>query len=300
MMRGRCHQLVLDLQDTICERLEALDGEGRFQETLWDREAGGGGRTRILESGGLFEKAGVNVSAVHGTVPEALAGSMRGQGDSFYATGVSLVLHPRNPHVPTTHANFRYIERGDAAWFGGGADLTPYVLYEEDGTHFHDVLARTCDTHSPEFYPRFKRWCDEYFHLPHRGEGRGIGGVFFDDVRPNEDHDMEALFSWWSDMARSFLPAYVPIVERRADLEYDDALRQWQLQRRGRYVEFNLLYDRGTIFGLKTGGRIESILMSLPPLVRWDHAIVPEPGSPESRLLDALQTPRAWRTPTGS
>lgn len=298
MMRERCHQTVLALQDAICERLEALDGEARFQETLWDREAGGGGRTRILESGALFEKAGVNVSAVHGTVPEALAGSMRGEGDSFYATGVSLVLHPRNPHAPTTHANFRYIERGDTGWFGGGADLTPYVLYEEDATHFHDVLATTCDRHSAEFYPRFKRWCDEYFHLPHRAEGRGVGGVFFDDVRPSQDLDMEALFSWWSEMGRSFLPAYVPILERRSDLPYDEALRQWQLQRRGRYVEFNLLYDRGTIFGLKTGGRIESILMSLPPLVRWDHAIVPAAGSPEARLLKALQTPREWRTPS--
>ncbi|MGB0589880.1 MAG: oxygen-dependent coproporphyrinogen oxidase [Myxococcota bacterium] len=297
-MRERCHQTVLALQDAICERLEALDGEARFQETLWDREAGGGGRTRILESGALFEKAGVNVSAVHGTVPEALAGSMRGEGDSFYATGVSLVLHPRNPHAPTTHANFRYIERGDTGWFGGGADLTPYVLYEEDATHFHDVLATTCDRHSAEFYPRFKRWCDEYFHLPHRAEGRGVGGVFFDDVRPSQDLDMEALFSWWSEMGRSFLPAYVPILERRSDLPYDEALRQWQLQRRGRYVEFNLLYDRGTIFGLKTGGRIESILMSLPPLVRWDHAIVPAAGSPEARLLKALQTPREWRTPS--
>jgi len=300
MMRDRCHQLVLTVQDTICERLEALDGAARFQETIWEREAGGGGRTRILESGGLFEKAGVNVSAVHGTVPEALAGSMRGSGDSFYATGVSLVLHPRNPHVPTTHANFRYIERGDTAWFGGGADLTPYVLYEEDARHFHDVLATTCDAHSPDFYPRFKRWCDEYFHLPHRGEGRGVGGVFFDDVRPSETHDMESLFSWWSDMAHSFLPAYVPLVERRSNLDYDDALRRWQLQRRGRYVEFNLLYDRGTIFGLKTGGRIESILMSLPALVRWDHAVVPEPGSSEARLLEALREPREWRTPKGA
>ncbi|MDP6945221.1 MAG: oxygen-dependent coproporphyrinogen oxidase, partial [Myxococcota bacterium] len=276
---------------------EALDGSARFVETIWQREEGGGGRTRILEGGAVFEKAGVNVSAVYGKVPEALAGSMSGEGDQFYATGVSLVLHPCNPHVPTTHANFRYIERGDTAWFGGGADLTPYVLYDEDATHFHDVLAGTCDRYDPAFYPRFKAWCDTYFYLPHRGEGRGVGGLFFDDVRPTASMDMEALFGWWSDLGRAFLPAYVPIVERRMDTTYDEALRRWQLQRRGRYVEFNLLYDRGTVFGLKTGGRVESILMSLPGLVRWDHAVVPEPGSEGARLLDALRTPREWRTP---
>ena len=296
-MRGRSHQMVLVLQDAICARLEELDGRAGFKETLWEREGGGGGRTRILESGGMFEKAGVSVSAVHGKVPEALAASMQGEGEDFFATGVSLVLHPHNPHVPTTHANFRYIERGDSAWFGGGADLTPYVLYEEDATHFHDVLARASDRHSPAFYPRFKAWCDEYFFLPHRGEGRGIGGVFFDHVKPSETHDIEALFSWWADMGRAFLPAYVPIVERRAQTEFDDALKRWQLQRRGRYVEFNLIHDRGTLFGLKTGGRIESILMSLPPLVRWDHNVVPEPGSPQARLLEVLKQPREWRSP---
>ena len=295
-MHARCHQLVLVMQDAICERLEALDGGATFQETLWERDAGGGGRTRILESGQVFEKAGVNVSAVHGEVPQALAGAMRGEGDTFFATGISLVLHPKNPHVPTTHANFRYIERGDTGWFGGGADLTPYVLYPEDATHFHDVLANTCDRYDPEFYPRFKRWCDEYFHLKHRGEARGVGGVFFDDVRPSDTHDLEGLFSWWADMARSFLPAYLPIVERRSELAYDEALKRWQLQRRGRYVEFNLLHDRGTLFGLKSGGRIESIFMSLPPLVRWDHAVVPEPGSPEAALLEVLTSPREWRT----
>jgi len=295
-MRGRCHQLVVVLQEAICEQLEALDGSARFEETVWQRDGGGGGRSRILEDGAVFEKAGVNVSAVHGRVPEALAASMQGQGDDFYATGVSLVLHPRNPHAPTTHANFRYIERGDAAWFGGGADLTPYVLYDEDATHFHDVFARTCDRHEPTLYPRFKTWCDDYFHLPHRGEGRGIGGIFFDHVQPSESMDMEALFAWWADLGRAFLPAYVPIAERRVELPYDDDLRRWQLQRRGRYVEFNLLYDRGTLFGLKTGGRVESILMSLPALVRWDHDAEPEPGSDRARLLDVLRHPRDWRT----
>lgn len=296
MMQTRCHKLVLTLQDLICERLEGLDGKARFQETLWEREGGGGGRTRILESGAIFEKAGVNVSAVHGEVPEALAGVMRGNGSTFFATGISLVLHPHNPHVPTTHANFRYIERGDTGWFGGGADLTPYVLYKDDATHFHDVLADACDRHHPDFYPRFKRWCDEYFHLPHRGEARGVGGVFFDDVRPDEALGLEELFSWWEEMGRAFLPAYAPIVERRCGLSYDDALRRWQLQRRGRYVEFNLLHDRGTLFGLKSGGRIESIFMSLPPMVRWDYGITPEEGSPEAELLEVLTSPREWRT----
>ena len=295
-MRERCHEFVLGLQETICERLEAIDGQACFEETLWEREGGGGGRTRILQEGAVFEKAGVNVSAVFGAVPEAMVDAMDGDGDTFYATGVSLVLHPRNPHVPTTHANFRYIERGNTAWFGGGADLTPHVLYDEDAAHFHEVLGAACDRHNPDFYPRFKTWCDGYFYLPHRGEGRGVGGIFFDGVKPTDALDMEALFRWWSDVGASFLPAYLPILERRRECAYDDALRKWQLQRRGRYVEFNLLYDRGTSFGLKTGGRIESIFMSLPAPVRWDHAVTPEPGTNQARLVDVLRAPREWRS----
>jgi coproporphyrinogen III oxidase len=293
-MRNRAQQAVEDLQDHICTALETVDGSGRFQEDRWTRAEGGGGKTRIMTDGDTFEKAGVNTSAVHGSLPPALAKSLKGDGDSFFATGVSLVIHPKNPHIPTTHANFRYIERGDTFWFGGGADLTPYVLYDEDAVHFHQSLADACDAHDPAFYPRFKKWCDDYFHLPHRKEARGIGGIFFDYVVPDSDHDAEALFSWWSDISHAFVPAYTPIVERRRDTPYDTALRNWQLGRRGRYVEFNLLYDRGTLFGLKTDGRIESILMSLPPLVRWDYNVVPEPGSPEDTLIRALSSPQNW------
>lgn len=294
-MRQRASRKVEALQDVICARLEGLDARGSFVETRWRRPGGGGGRTRVLEGGELFEKAGVNVSAVFGDVPAALAGSMAGGGDTFFATGVSLVLHPANPHVPTTHANFRYVERGDTAWFGGGADLTPYVLYDEDARHFHETLGATCDAHDPAFYPRFKAWCDEYFYLPHRGEARGIGGIFFDHITPSEAHDAEALFAWWGETGEAFLPAYVPILERRRSMGWDEALRRWQLQRRGRYVEFNLVLDRGTSFGLKTGGRVESIFMSLPPLCRWDYDVQPEPGTGQVELLEVLRAPRNWR-----
>ncbi len=284
---------VEELQDTICRALEAMDG-GSFVEDRWSRGGGGGGKTRILEGGHVLEKAGVNTSAVFGEVPEAVRAQMPGDGERFFATGVSLVLHPRNPHAPTTHANFRYIERGSTGWFGGGADLTPYVLYDEDAAHFHEQLAGPCDAYDVEFYPRFKAWCDRYFYLPHRGEARGVGGLFFDHVMVDEAADEAELVSWWSALGESFLPAYLPILERRRDQPFDDDLRQWQLMRRGRYVEFNLLHDRGTKFGLQTNGRIESIFMSLPPLVRWDYNVEPAPGSPGARLLDVLKTPREW------
>lgn len=295
-MRERARSRVEALQDAICARLEALDGRGRFVESRWARPGGGGGRSRVLEGGAVFEKAGVNVSAVHGDVPAPLAAELAGEGGSFWATGISLIAHPLNPHVPTTHANFRYIERGDDAWFGGGADLTPYVLYEDDARHFHRTLRAACDAHDPDLYPRFKAWCDRYFHLPHRDEARGVGGIFFDHMRPDAQRGVEDLFRWWVDCGDAFLPAYVPIVERRASLAWDEALRTWQLQRRGRYVEFNLVHDRGTRFGLQTGGRIESILVSLPPLVRWDYDRVPEAGTREAALLEVLRSPRDWAT----
>ncbi|MCA9513400.1 MAG: oxygen-dependent coproporphyrinogen oxidase [Myxococcales bacterium] len=293
-MRARAQAAVEALQDAICAALERLDGEARFREDPWERPGGGGGRTRVLEGGGVFEKAGVNTSAVHGPVPEPMRDKMPGDGDTFFATGVSLVIHPRNPHVPTTHANFRYIERGSLGWFGGGADLTPYVLVEEDARHFHRTLKAACDATDPTFYPRFKAWCDRYFHLPHRGEARGVGGIFFDWISPDEAHDENALFSWWRRTGEAFLPAYEPIVLARMGLEADDALRHWQLVRRGRYVEFNLLHDRGTKFGLESDGRTESILMSLPPLVRWDYDVTPAPGTPEAALVDVLMNPREW------
>jgi coproporphyrinogen III oxidase len=293
-MRARCEASAQALQDSICAALEAADGHARFQETHWTRDGGGGGRTRVLEGGRLLEKAGVNFSAVHGALPAALASEMPGDDGSFFATGISLVLHPQNPHVPTVHANFRYIERGTNWWLGGGADLTPYVLYEDDARHFHQTLKDACDPHDPAFYPRFKAWCDRYFFVKHRGETRGVGGLFFDHLGPDAAHSPEALVAFWEDAGRAFVPAWLPIAERRRALAFDDALRTWQLQRRGRYVEFNLVYDRGTRFGLETDGRIESILMSLPPLVRWDYDPQPSPGSPEAALLDVLRTPREW------
>lgn len=287
--RQRTQSFFMDLQDQISRGLSDLDGT-EFREDLWTREGGGGGRTRVLENGNVFEKAGVNFSAVSGNLPQEFADKIPlGKGTEFFASGVSLVLHPRSPMVPTVHANFRYLEKGDAAWFGGGADLTPYYPVAEDARHFHQTLKAACDRHNPEFYPRFKKWCDEYFFLKHRGETRGVGGVFFDYL----EGDREQTFAFVSDLGRAFLDAYVPIVRRRRDSPYSQAHRDYQLYRRGRYVEFNLLYDRGTIFGLETRGRTESILMSLPPLARWVYDFKPEPGSAEEKAMEFFR-PRDW------
>lgn len=277
------------LQDEICRGLEALDGNA-FREDSWSREGGGGGRTRVLENGAVFEKGGVNFSAVHGHLPEEFAAKIpAGEGTSFFATGVSLVIHPVSPMVPAVHANFRYLEKGDARWFGGGMDLTPCYPCEDDARHFHRVIRQVCDAHHPDFYPRFKKWCDEYFFLKHRAETRGVGGVFFDYLQDSPD----STYLFVRDLGRAFLDAYLPIVERRKSETYGEAERQYQLYRRGRYVEFNLLYDRGTIFGLETRGRTESILMSLPPLVRWVYDFHPEPGSREAAALEFFK-PREW------
>ncbi len=312
-LRERCATVARELQDAITTRLEVLDGRS-FREDIWSRPGGGGGRTRVLLDGELFEKAGVNFSEVHGELSEDFARQLAPQGDgdrsstaqsrNFFATGISLVLHPRSPRVPAVHANFRYVEKGDAWWFGGGSDLTPYILYEEDARHFHRAWKSACDRHDPSYYPRFKKWCDEYFYVAHRKEARGIGGIFFDYLT-GDTGDAERLFRFWSDAGAVFLEAYAPIVERRRGEAYSEREREWQLLRRSRYVEFNLLYDRGTVFGLKTGGRVESILMSLPPLVRWGY----EPGAdasgaaedgrkggadPEAELLRVLGKPREW------
>jgi coproporphyrinogen III oxidase len=287
--RQRAEDYFRGLQDRICSGLEAADGT-RFREDHWSREGGGGGRTRVMEAGELFEKAGVNFSAVSGDLPEEFAKKIpRGEGTAFFATGVSLVLHPSSPMIPTVHANFRYLEKGDANWFGGGMDLTPYYPHEEDAIHFHRTIKTACDRHNSEFYPRFKKWCDEYFFLKHRGETRGVGGIFFDYL----DGDRERNFAFVSEIGDAFLNAYIPIVERRRSDPFDDRHRQFQLYRRGRYVEFNLLYDRGTIFGLETRGRTESILMSLPPLVRWVYDYRPEPGSLEARNMEFFK-PKDW------
>jgi coproporphyrinogen III oxidase len=278
-----------ELQDRIAGAVEELD-DSRFREDAWAREGGGGGRTRVLEEGNVFEKAGVNFSSVHGNLPEEFAAKIPlGSGTKFFATGVSLVFHPRNPMVPAVHANFRYLEKGDAQWFGGGMDLTPYYPQAEDASHFHRTIKQACDRHDAGFYPRFKKWCDEYFALKHRGEMRGVGGIFFDYLQG----DRQKHFNFVQDVGNAFLDAYIPIARRRMNEPYGEYERQYQLYRRGRYVEFNLLYDRGTIFGLETRGRTESILMSLPPLVRWVYDFKPNPGSREEKALEFYQ-PRDW------
>jgi len=287
-----------NLQDRICTALEAADGTARFVEDPWTREAGGGGRTRILSGGALFEKAGVGYSDVHGTEMPGSATQLRPElaGRTFRALGVSLVLHPESPYVPTTHANVRFFvaERDGAEpiwWFGGGFDLTPYYPFEEDAVHWHQVARAACEPFGDEVYPRYKRWCDEYFYLPHRDETRGIGGLFFDDLN---DWPFERSFAFQRAVGDAFLPAYLPIVERRRGIEWGERERAFQLYRRGRYVEFNLLYDRGTKFGLQSGGRSESILMSLPPEVRWEYGWEPEEGSAEEALYEDFLRPRDW------
>jgi coproporphyrinogen III oxidase len=277
------------LQDEICAAIEGLDGKARFREDVWDRPGGGGGRTRVLEGGAVFEKGGVSFSDVEGELAPELAASMPGEGRSFRATGISLVLHPQSPMVPAVHANFRSIVKGNTGWFGGGADMTPVYPWREDVVHFHRAWKGVCDRHDPAYYPRFKKTCDEYFFLPHRGETRGVGGIFFDYLQG----DLERIWRFVDDAGRAFLPAYLPVAERRRAEPYGDREKAFQLIRRGRYVEFNLIYDRGTTFGLKTGGRTESILMSLPPHVRWAYAQVPEAGTREAELLDYLK-PQEW------
>ncbi len=278
------------LQQDICRAVEAEDGEGRFGDDCWERPGGGGGRTRVLEEGRVFEKGGVNVSGVWGELSEAFAQKLGGDGRDFFAAGVSLILHPRSPLVPTVHANFRFLQHGAKAWFGGGADLTPHYLFEEDAKHFHRTLRDVCEQHEIGSYARFKLACDRYFWLPHRAEARGVGGVFFEDT----GRELEREFAFVQDCARAFLPAYLPIVARRKALPYTDAQRAWAELRRGRYVEFNLVQDRGTLFGLQTQGRVESILVSMPPRVRWSYDVQPAPGSEEARLVEVLRDPRGW------
>ncbi len=290
MFREHVAKYFRELQDRICAVVEELDGSGRFREDVWDRAGGGGGRTRVLANGGVFEKAGVNFSDVAGQFSEGFAREVPGEGRDFTASGVSLVLHPFNPYVPTVHANFRFLTKGNKQWFGGGGDLTPYYPFREDAIHFHKTWKAVCERHSAVAdYARFKQWCDEYFFLAHRNEPRGIGGIFFDYL----EGDLERLFAFVQDCGAAFLDAYVPIARRRKDVPYGEPERAFQANRRGRYVEFNLIYDRGTQFGLKTGGRTESILMSLPPLARWEYDYSPAPGSREAELYEYLR-PRDW------
>lgn len=290
-------QFLLDLQDNICQQLSAIDGTV-FQEDNWQRQEGGGGRSRVLRNGAIFEQAGVNFSHVHGASMPASATAHRPElaGRSFEAMGVSLVIHPNNPHVPTSHANVRFFiaEKPGADpvwWFGGGFDLTPYYGVEEDAIHWHQTAFNLCQPFGDDVYPCYKKWCDDYFFIKHRNEQRGIGGLFFDDLN---QPDFATSFRFIQAVGNGFLDAYLPIVARRKDTPFDEQQRNFQLYRRGRYVEFNLVWDRGTLFGLQTGGRTESILMSMPPLVRWEYDYQPEEGSPEAALYRDFLPVKAW------
>ena len=299
-LKDSFYAYIQTLQDQICAALETEDGGATFQEDLWERPGGGGGRTRVIENGNLFEKGGVNISAVHGELPDTMKAYFKVEEGDFFACGLSLVIHPKNPMVPTVHANWRYFEmynkQGEIvdAWFGGGQDLTPYYLFEEDVTHFHQVCKRACDAHDPAFYPKYKKQCDAYFWNAHRNEARGVGGLFFDYLKALPEQSMQQWYDFVTEVGNSFIEAYVPIVNRRKSLSYTDAQRDWQEIRRGRYVEFNLVHDKGTLFGLKTNGRIESILMSLPAHVQWRYNHQPEKGSEEARLIEVLENPKAW------
>jgi coproporphyrinogen III oxidase len=321
--RERVSAWLKSFQENVCAGLTAADGGAQFQEDSWERPEGGGGRSRVMREGAVFEQGGVNFSEVWGDKlpPSILKQRPEAAGHRFYATGTSMVLHPKNPYIPTVHLNYRYFEAGPVWWFGGGIDLTPYYPFEEDVVHFHRTLQGACDQHHSEYYNVFKRWCDEYFYLQHRDETRGVGGIFFDyqdtsgvlypmmypgspmdtaaaqyseQVGPVRERSWEDLFSFVQSCGAAFLPAYVPIVEKRKNTPYGERERNFQLYRRGRYVEFNLVYDRGTIFGLQTNGRTESILMSLPPLVRWEYGYSPEPGTPEARLYEIFLKPQDW------
>jgi coproporphyrinogen III oxidase len=282
------------LQERICAALEEQDGKATFKEDRWERPGGGGGKSRVISDGALFEKGGVNTSVVHGELPAKMAEKMNVERAEFFATGISLVIHPSSPRIPTVHANYRYFElsNGDA-WFGGGADLTPYIADPWDGEHFHHTLRVACDPFGAEIYPKFKKWCDEYFFIKHRGEARGLGGVFYDYLRGTPD-ELERWLGFQQSLGDAFLPAYIPIVERHKNEPFNEREKKFQLLRRGRYVEFNLVYDRGTLFGLETQGRTESILMSLPPVVNFDYAAPMETTESERTLMTWLREPQEW------
>jgi coproporphyrinogen III oxidase len=285
------------LQDIICKELENSDGKSKFQEDLWERPEGGGGRTRIIEHGNTIEKGGVNFSAVHGPCPDFLrkeAGLNENENARFYATGVSLVIHPKNPMVPIIHMNVRYLKAGNMEWFGGGIDLTPHYIIEEDAQFFHQHLKKVCDEHNSSYYPEFKKWADDYFFITHRNETRGIGGIFFDRLSATDSISIEDRFQFVKAVGNSFLTVYLPLIEKNKNKKYTEANRQWQLLRRGRYVEFNLVYDRGTKFGLLTNGRTESILMSLPNMASWEYACQPEKDSLEEKTLLLLKRGIDW------
>jgi len=299
-MKNQFYNYILGLQDEITSKLEEVDGIAKFQEDLWERPEGGGGRTRVLEDGDVFEKAGVNISAIKGSLPESLQKQFKVNEGDFFACGLSIVIHPKNPFIPTIHANWRYFEMYNSngeivtSWFGGGQDLTPYYFFKEDVIHFHKNCKKVCDKHSPDFYTEFKESCDNYFWNTHRNESRGVGGLFFDYLKETSDFSIQDRFNFVCEVGNNFLQSYLPIVNARKNTPFSKDNLQWQEIRRGRYVEFNLVHDRGTLFGLKTNGRIESILMSLPPKVQWKYNYLPIKGSKEAELLDVLSKPIDW------
>ena len=289
-MKDKFYTYIQNLQDVITSKLEEIDGLAHFKEDIWKRPEGGGGRTRVIENGAVFEKGGVNISGVHGALPESMQTYFGVKDADFFACGLSLVLHPKNPMVPTVHANWRYFEMYNK----NGNIVTPYYLFEEDAIHFHNICKKACDAHHPEFHATYKKKCDEYFWNTHREEARGLGGLFFDYCKATDEMHIIDWYDFVTEVGNSFLEAYIPIVTKRKDLEYTIGHRKWQEIRRGRYVEFNLVHDKGTLFGLKTNGRIESILMSLPPHVQWVYDYHPEKGSEEEKLLQVLQKPKDW------
>ena len=299
-MKDQFYKHIENLQDSITSKIEEIDGLAKFEEDIWQRQEGGGGRTRVIENGAIFEKGGVNISAVHGELPEILRKQFNVDEGTFFACGLSLVLHPINPMIPTVHANWRYFEMYDTTgkmvtqWFGGGQDLTPYYLFDEDAIHFHTVCKNVCDSYSPDFYSTFKKNCDDYFWNAHREEARGVGGLFFDYLKATNSFTILDRYNFVTAVGASFLESYLPIVKKRKDIPFTISQKDWQEIRRGRYVEFNLVHDRGTLFGLKTNGRIESILMSLPPVVQWKYNHHPEKESEEERLIAVLTNPKEW------
>ena len=290
------------IQDEICTGLEQMDGKGRFEQELWEREGGGGGRTRIMQNGNVIEKGGVNFSAVHGHLPEALRKALKVEHDDFFATGVSIVMHPNHPLVPIIHMNIRYFELPSSftggnepvRWFGGGIDVTPHYIFNDDARFFHSHLKKACDGYDPGYYQRFKEWADSYFFIKHRNETRGIGGIFYDRLTPNEAQNWNDVFEFSKTIGRSFLPIYTELVSRNRNKPFTNDQQQWQYLRRSRYAEFNLVYDAGTKFGLETNGRIESILMSMPPTAKWIYDFKPTAGSEEERTLNLLKKGVNW------
>ncbi len=288
------------IQDEICLTLEAVDGKAKFEEEKWEREGGGGGRTRVIQNGNIFEKGGVNFSAVHGTLPAVMQKALKVDRDDFFATGVSIVIHPNHPLVPIIHMNIRYFEmpagsgQEPVRWFGGGIDLTPHYIIDDDARYFHGQLKAVCDKFNDDFYPRFKQWADDYFFIKHRNETRGIGGIFYDKLVATDGITWDNIFDFSKTVGRTFAPAYTELVNRNRDKTFTDEQQQWQYQRRSRYAEFNLVYDAGTKFGLETNGRIESILMSLPPTAKWLYNYQPKAGGEEERTLSLLKKGVDW------